>query len=678
MKPLRIVALVLFVALFVDAASAAVALQRGIYLVPADDDIAPGYGRPFNLAGKTITFTRTGSSSFRSETSALQFDDDRGAQLTLSSATRSTTYTIHAFDFPFYGTSTHTLYISQLFAIYLSPPPALPGGSFVQYTDADLIAQTTPVVAPLLTTPRGEGSFLAPKVYAKESSDHVQFTWFEPTRGVDVQAVLFKSGDIRFSYRGIGQTHGGAVVITSGNESWRQVTASVSATDGTNDFITSAPAATAGMTDITRVEIGRIAHSNIAQMTITTRQAVDLSQLPQGFSVHLTLGSGASTETLADAWFQPGQALHGRIESNHVVLLLDAKRFETAFSGDLTLLLGRNTGTDTATFHASLDAPSRSVRTDFASATSVSSFSGPIQDAFVLPPVDPMKAWTRLRDELQLDPATIDGVAVYEDMDSLNDFASPATYPGNAGADGISSDPTMSSQLPHAPAVMGLGRILQTSNASDFYTSFLLLHELGHHWLFWAGHTNAPGKPQDAITLFGGHPSPALNAPAAFNYATSYDNDPMGARVYFDNHDGTFTTPPDDSDVGYSWLSLYLMGLASADEVPPFYYLTDLPMDASEIPPDFTFSATRNDLTIANVIERMGPRKPAYPDTQRVFRVLFVLVYEPSQPPRDGDIGAMQHYADLLRVRFKIATGGRASILTDFEPQYPRRRAVRK
>ncbi|MBV8517935.1 MAG: hypothetical protein JO197_11095 [Acidobacteria bacterium] len=677
MKPLS-VALLLLAVLAAPAASAAVSLQRGIYLVPADDDIAPAHGRPFNLAGKTITFTRTGSSSFRSDTTALQFDDDRGAQLTLSSATRSTTYTIHAFDFPFFGTSTHTLYVSQLFAIYLAPPPALPGGSFVQYTDADLMAQTTPLIAPLLTTPRGEGSFLAPKVYAKESSDRVQFTWYEPTRGVDVQAVLFKSGNIRFSYRGIGQTHGGAVVISSGNESWRQVSTSVSATDPPNDFATAAPEATAGMTDITRVEIGRVAHSNVLQMTITTRQAIDLAQMPQGLSVDLLSGSLTSTEFLASIPFLPGQALHGRIEGNHIVLLLDAKRFETAFSGDLTLILARNTGNDTVTFHASFDAPSRSIRTDFANTPSVSSFSGPIQDAFVLSPLDPMKVWTRLRDDLQLDPTTIDGVAVYEGMDSLNDFASPATYPGNPGADGISFDPTMSSQLPRAPAVMGLGRILQTSNATDFYTSFLLLHEFGHHWLFYVGHTNAPGKPQDAITLRGGHPSPTLNSPAAFNYATSYDNDPMGAGVFFDNHDGTFTTQPEDADVGYSWLSLYLMGLASPDEVPPFFYLTDLPMDVSEMPPDFTFSATRNDLTIANVIERMGPRTPAYPEAPHVFRVLFVLVYEPSQPPSEDDIGAMQHYADLLRVRFQHATGSRATILTDFEPEHPRHRAVRK
>src|SRR5205085_2642320 len=125
--------------------------------------------------------------SFRSETTDLMFEEDRGSILTMTPSTRSASYAI-GFGFPFNGTSVHTIYVSQFCAVYLAPPPALPPNTHFQYTEAELTAMTTPVVAALLTPTRGQNSFPPTKVYVRQESDRVVVTWYEPTHGQDVQA----------------------------------------------------------------------------------------------------------------------------------------------------------------------------------------------------------------------------------------------------------------------------------------------------------------------------------------------------------------------------------------------------------------------------------------------------------------------------------------------------------
>jgi len=74
----------------------------------------------------------------------------------------------------------------------------------------------------------------------------------------------------------------------------------------------------------------------------------------------------------------------------------------------------------------------------------------------------------------------------------------------------------------------------------------------------------------------------------------------------------------------------------------------------------------------------MGPRTPAYPDTQRTFRVAFVLLAPPERPAPEGEVALVEQYRSLLEANFPTATGGRASIAAvDASTQPPRRRAMR-
>jgi len=114
--------------------------------------------------------------------------------------------------------------------------------------------------------------------------------------------------------------------------------------------------------------------------------------------------------------------------------------------------------------------------------------------------------------------------------------------------------------------------------------------------------------------------------------------------------------------------------------VPGFFYIADSdpPVEEEPFVETNTYRATRKDLTIDHVLNRMGRRSPAYPDTQRLFKVLFVLVYDPDRPLPTEDVNEVRHYASVMERDFAKATGNRGTITTAFgTPTSPRRRSAR-
>jgi hypothetical protein len=85
----------------------------------------------------------------------------------------------------------------------------------------------------------------------------------------------------------------------------------------------------------------------------------------------------------------------------------------------------------------------------------------------------------------------------------------------------------------------------------------------------------------------------------------------------------------------------------------------------------------RRNVAIQQVIDSMGARKPAYPDTQRTFRTLYILIADADRAVTDEELAAVDSYRRALRDYFPIATGGRANVITEFDwTTPPRRRAV--
>lgn len=673
----------------------AVEVKNGIVLLPNDDTIAP-FNRPFNLTGKSLTFTPAESGSFREETGPLQFDEDRGTTLVLDSATKSATYTISGFDFPFFGEAVRTLHISQLLAIYLDPVPAPYPFSFPQYGDAELVAATDRrVIAPLLTSVRGQGTFRPPSVSVKETSNAVTITWWEQTRGLAIQAVLFADGAIRFSYRNIANTRGGAVIITSGRETWRTAVRIADTTDPPNDIPSSATPDIDAMLDITSVSLSRIGNTNVLQATIGTRGALDRTKLSGSVAVAVQLGFGAQTflhanfaaeasrdSLMLPSWVAIGPTPAMRVEDNTITITFAQEHLFTELDGEVELaLFTGTTAGDQARFSARVDRPQQPLRTDFGAAPSVASFAGPITDAFTIPRFDIDAAWERVRIALQLEPAEIDAVAFYENFYTDSVFSSGAyATQGNAGVDGITMAPTPPSSKPRSPNLMQMGTIRHGFNNIDAFAMQVLMHELGHRWGFGVQVLEGDGK-VTALADSSGHPLPGLDTRAAFPVRHSFDCSVMGGFTFVDHGDGTFSgagVQEDDCNYGYSWLDLYVMGLAAAEEVPDFFYLTnpDRPIDFLSLY-EGPIRATRRNLTIANVIARLGARKPSWPDTQRVFRMLFVLLHDPELPLPEADVDNVAHLARLMKETFAVATGHRGSIDTVFSVPSKRRRAAR-
>jgi hypothetical protein len=140
----------------------------------------------------------------------------------------------------------------------------------------------------------------------------------------------------------------------------------------------------------------------------------------------------------------------------------------------------------------------------------------------------------------------------------------------------------------------------------------------------------------------------------------------MEGNAWRDVGAGTFTTI--ESAVNYfTPLDQYLMGLRSADEVGEIPYLatdaqlTEFLREKSPIS-GFSMSAVRKTTSVAQIVEREGPRIPEAANAQKEFRVAFILLTEKGSVPSSATIEKISRYRDSLVRYFSVATGGRASM----------------
>jgi len=187
-------------------------------------------------------------------------------------------------------------------------------------------------------------------------------------------------------------------------------------------------------------------------------------------------------------------------------------------------------------------------------------------------------------------------------------------------------------------------------------------HELGHRWA--ADARAIVGA--DTITLGPVHWAAGVHLPAAFTYSNPQEADAMGGSTWKDNGDGTWTQLDRDyysPAKGFSWLGLYLMGLAKPDEVQPFFVLRNLQRtgqsDAQGHP---IYKGDKTVVTIQDVIAAMGPRVPDFDHSQRQFNTAMVVVTEHGKPPSKELLTAATNIAAHWITYWSKVTGGRASM----------------
>ena len=199
---------------------------------------------------------------------------------------------------------------------------------------------------------------------------------------------------------------------------------------------------------------------------------------------------------------------------------------------------------------------------------------------------------------------------------------------------------------------------------SDYnYAMSQIGHELGHRW---AADARAVVN-GDTITLGPVHWATGVHLPAAFPYSNPIEADAMGGSTWKDNGDGTYTQLDRDyysPAKGYSWLGLYLMGLARPDEVPPFFILRNLKrtgrQDANGHP---IYTGDRTNITIQDVIAAMGPREPDFAHAQKKFNTAIVVMTMHGKQPTKELISAANNISEHWIKYWAKTTDGR-SVMT--------------
>jgi hypothetical protein len=647
--------------------------KDGLYVVEADVTNAP-YLHQVDLAGKTIVLQRQDAAAFRASIAPLDFDDIPGAERAADAP-----YTL-PFDFPFFDKTVRQLTISSQHALYLSAPRRT---AIDQRNDADLVTSGEAVIAPFLTTPDILNS-RTPRVFVRELADSVSITWTIANVS-EIQAVLSRSGDVRFSYRTL-TLPGGAVVVTSGSEAWRAERTRI---DAIPDLTSETPTA---MADITGLTIDRISDLDLFEIRLTLKTAVIPSQAPARIVYNLSFNGEAGASLRIDrtaapraafaAWGSHEDTTAVRIDGNSVVFTvpqteLDAYGPVVSVRGSTFVTGGVNDFT-TGLAHITLGT-SRRVDTDFSALESPVELSGPIAEAFTLPAISIERVWEQLQQGTSLRAEDLDGVAIYQNfLTDIVFYAGAFATGGNAGVAGIIDDDSVGPQVQRVPNIMHMNAIGYGWNRSAKESSFIILHEFGHEWGFYPLMME-DGQRAQVINPDGGHPAQWVDMRAAFPVYSDHDVSVMGGGAFFDNGNGTFTST-DFSSWGYSWLDLYLMGLASPSEVPSFFYIADSdpPLGDSYFPPaNRTVRGTRRNVAMQQFLDAMGPRTPAYPATARKFRTVFVVLADPAHPVTLSELNAMATYRAQFAQNFRIATGGRAEVATAFDPAPARRRSLR-
>ena len=661
------------------AAPAVAEMRKGMFIVPKTPQNTL-FDRPNNLEGKSVRFVPSGSDRYTASVLPLQYDSNVGTTshtfiATSRSGWQSFRVDLQNVKLPLFGQSVSTIYVNAFNSITLAPP------SLNSSPQLDTMAAATtsqPAISPLAMTALRRPFLNWPTAFVRETNDAVLVTWRAANNefNYDVQARIGANGEILFSYKNVGDTKWGAVVITPGAGSFiDRISVIAQATDPADDIN---PAL-----DLRSVTVEQVSGTG-AYLISATLAADPRSTLPaRGDSEVITFTAGnAPPMTVTLAWNGDIEAEPegGNISGNQVGVTLFSDALDPISNPTRitveTSLLSMSAPSDRATVDVTLnDGPIPGV--DLAAADGAQ-LQLPIIDAFTLPTVDMQAVWESVRAAGPFSDSEIDGVAIFEDFNSdVLLFATAFATIGNSGDDHIWKYVRHGSAYPRAPNLLQMNVIGRGGNNIDpLWTASVLLHEFGHRWLHFV-ETMENGTATIALNPAPAHPPQFASTPAAFPVVNSYDTSTMGGG-YFTQSGNTFTSSP-QSPYGYSWVDLYLMGLATPEEVPSTYVIDDSnpPLGLAYNPPsNITVTGKRHDLTIQQVIDAMGPRRPAVASSQHAFKVVFVLVADPSRPV-DDDLAKLDQFRSKFVDLFTRATGQRATVQTLFYPPQPRRHAAR-
>jgi hypothetical protein len=180
--------------------------------------------------------------------------------------------------------------------------------------------------------------------------------------------------------------------------------------------------------------------------------------------------------------------------------------------------------------------------------------------------------------------------------------------------------------------------------------------EVGHRWLAYMDFRDHNGARSDAL----------LGRDLA-HWSFFFDSDAsvMEGNDIEDLGGGQFRTA--DAVKRYSRLDQYAMGLVPPSAVPPFFYVespnsSHVREDAPQI--GVTFSGTRRDVLIDDVIAIEGQRSPSSSESPRVHRQAFILLVSSGRSTDAAQVAKVDNIRRAWEPFFSQATENRMTAIT--------------
>jgi hypothetical protein len=654
-------------------------LREGAFYVPNDETITPGY-RPFDLDGQSLVFSPAGNSAFTMRRVPLQYVEPSGVPVRdfddFSDPWHYVAYDL-PFALPLFGSSVTRVYVSAFNGIHTSPPPVL---TATQLDALEAAVHRGAVLSPLLLSVVRPSGLRFPQMWIENRPGAVIVTWRSDRNdpfGYDVQAKLASDGTVTYSYRSVTTMRFGAPILSPGLDPAtiaRSVLAS--ADDPENDLGGSAPEALRPMLDIRHVEVQRLAGSELFAMRILLAAPIDRTKLGETdvlrYEARLTSFRVAMVEVGRDSTFVRSFD-DTRLQSDGPIAHIDGNVVEIyglqreALSASVRLSAYFDTGrVDAVTVDAALPAAPRSLVTDLSAVAQDARMDVPIAEPFLLGELDPYRVWDVVESAYSLSAFDYDAMAIYQNFyTDLIFYAGAYSTVGNPQADGIAPfSPFYGTHWMKQPALLHMNQLTYGYSVSDERAAQVLLHELGHRWLYHFS-ISENGFVERSLNPLGPHPAAYVHTAAAFPVYGERESSVMGGGYFTAQPDGSYAAHA--ASHGYSWTDLYLMGLADRDEVPPWFYLAGTYLGGAYWPPDgAVVTGERREVRIGQITAVHGPRRPSAAISPRQFRVLFVLVTESGAEPTDAEVAKLNQWRGVMERNFLLATGGRGRLVTTF------------
>jgi hypothetical protein len=668
-------------------------VRDGALYMQADDKIAVN-GNLFDLNGQSLVFEPRGGTKFASRRDTLRYTDPGALLHDFGPKTGSpwhyVTYDLTELTFPIFGKNVTRLYLTAFNEIELAAPQYEEGA--VIFDNLEAAVHRNPVLSPLVITNRKPRYLAYPQLFVRETPEALFVTWKSvagDTFGYDVQAELRSDGTVVYSYNSMRNMEWGTPVLSpgfdpTGASTTRRVLHQATALSGMGPQFGAAGL----MLDIRNIEVSRFGESDVIGVKVTFGDTIDPAKLTAGQTARYVLTvSNVSmyVEVTSSGWAAfpfngIAAAANGavaNVSGNTIEFyFLQSPANVTTPQMRLSTQL-RPTTADAYSWVPVLDIAPRSSGHDLSSLTASRELNAPISEPFVLPELDPFEVWERIQPAFALSTFEYDAIAMYQSFfTDMIFYAGAYSVGGNPAVSGIApASPNYGLNARRHPNLLHMNHFTYNYNTAQQTASQVILHELGHRWLYFF-RILENGIATSSLNPLSAHPAAYVHAPAAFPVWNPGESSVMGGAVFSEEGAGTYRTHV--ANRGFSWTDLYLMGLASKEEVQPWFYLAGTTLPLAYWPDhNIVVTGEKRAVNVDQIIGAHGPRNPSVNLSQKTFKVLFVLVTPEGKDASDADVAKMNEWRMLLERTFYLATGGRARVDTTFVQPAKRRSARR-